>query len=335
VIHRYEEIVDSHLPTAWYKLYLNYLSAYIQSEQFDKAEIYVHKVDSVSGGTVALYEERAFILAWRKQYDQALEMINKAVETAQPVGKPQAMGAKMMILLEKGDVAASKQMFRDIVAVKDSVFNDKMNAQLDEIRTQYEVDKITAEKERNRNYFILALGGCVFLSLALGIWIFYSRAIIRKNRGLYLQIKEQDRLRHNVETLRARSVQTWHAASLQYDNENSNTQQRELISRLHNYLLHDKNFTKPDIDRDDVVSELITNKTYLFESVKTVTGKTLLEYINSLRLEEAKRLLESEHNLPTQTIADECGFHSRSTFYRLFDDQYHISPKEYRKMAKG
>ena len=68
----------------------------------------------------------------------------------------------------------------------------ELNAALDEIRTRYEVDKLEYEKkramdkiQRNRIYFLFASGGCVLLTFALCIWIYYSRAIVRKNRGLY------------------------------------------------------------------------------------------------------------------------------------------------------
>ncbi|GHT75994.1 hypothetical protein AGMMS50262_13000 [Bacteroidia bacterium] len=66
---------------------------------------------------------------------------------------------------------------------------DELTA-LEEMRTKYETDKHIAETQRNRNYFLFVLGGCILLALALGINIYYSRKIARKNRIMAGQIKE-------------------------------------------------------------------------------------------------------------------------------------------------
>jgi transcriptional regulator GlxA family with amidase domain len=69
-------------------------------------------------------------------------------------------------------------------------------------------------------------------------------------------------------------------------------------------------------------------------TIKAVTDKSLQEYINYLRLEEARRLLDSATHLTLEAIAVECGFNSYSTFYRLFREQYQITPASYRKLAE-
>ena len=332
-IRRYEEASRSRQPNAWLNKFRILLDAYRQSEQFEKAEIYCNKIDSLMNGTYPLYEERAAILSWRKRYNEALEMVDKAIETSNPAGKTQAMGMKMMILLSKGDVEASQQMFRDIVAAIDANHNEKTSAQLDEIRTMYEVDKIKAEKERVRNYLLFSLAGCLLLAVLLGIYIYYSRLILKKNRGLYRQIKEQDRLRKTVETLHEISPQA-KSPTEQQPETGGTTQQRQLVARFHQYLIDKQNYTKPEIELEEIITALATNRSYLFEAVKAVTDKTPKDYIHAMRLEEAKLMLETRFDLNIDVIAEECGFNSRSAFYRIFRDNYQINPKEYRKMAR-
>jgi AraC-like DNA-binding protein/Flp pilus assembly protein TadD len=347
VIKRYEEVSGASQPSAWFGQHLVYISAYIQSNQFDKAEIYCNKAEQMTNGEAVFYEERATILASRGQYKEALEMADKAIEFAKPTSKLQAMGAKMMIFLKKEGSGDSEQLFDEIITLLLSKHNDEMNAQLDEIRTQYEVDKHIAEKQRNRNYFLFALGGCLLLAIALGIWIYHSRTIVKKNRGLYRQIKEQDRLADeleamsrqyeqmtqldekdtDVETGRAPSLHIPHAPSLP-----GNKQQRQLVSHLREFLLKDRYFANYDLDIQNLVPEMATNRTSLFEAIKTVTGKTPMEFINSLRLDEAKRLLDNP-DLTIETIALDCGFTTSSTFYRQFRERYRITPAEYRKIA--
>jgi AraC-like DNA-binding protein len=107
-----------------------------------------------------------------------------------------------------------------------------------------------------------------------------------------------------------------------------------LVSHLREFLLKDNYFAKFDIDIQELIPEMATNRTSLFEAIKAVTGKTPMEYINSLRLEEAKRLLD-DSNLTIETIAFECGFNTARTFYRQFREKYRISPTEYRNIAKN
>ncbi len=332
VIRRYEEASRSRQPNAWLNLYMTYLDAYRQSGQIDMAEVYIKKIDSFSNGTIPLYEERAAIFMGRKQYAQALEMADKAIETARTEAKLQHLGMKMMILTGMGDVEAAQLQFREIVAEMDARHNEKMNAQLDEIRTQYEVDKIKAEKERIRNYLLFALGGCLLLTVILSIYIYYSRLIQKKNRGLYLQIKEQDRL---AEEMRQLIVETGRAPSPPPEIASANRKQKILVNQLQEYLLKNNRFAQTDFDRDDLVAALGTNKTYLFEAVKLVTGKSLQEYVNHLRLEEARHLIDLHPELTIEAIALDSGFNTTRTFYRLFRELYKISPADYRKAGSN
>ena len=337
VIRRSEEKSGFSMPDAWIERYLVYLGAYRQTDQADEAEFYCNLIDSISNGTMPLYEERAAIFLERGQYEEALEMADKALETVRPEGRIQAMGGKMMVLLRKGDVEGSELMFHEIIIALTERHNAQMNAQLDEIRTHYEVDKINAEKERIRNYLLFALAGCLLLAILLGVYIYYSRLVTNKNRGLYRQIKEQDslakeleRMKHLYETEAAVIPEAESVAA-----PAGNRQQQQLVAQFHKYIQGEPNDIRPDkIDLDKMVADLATNRTYLFEAVKAVTDKTPVDYIYSMRLEEAKQLLEARLDLNVEVIAEECGFNSRSTFYRLFRERYQISPTMYRKMAR-
>ena len=337
-IKRYEEESGAVMPNAWLNQYMIYIFAYVELKQYDKAGIYCDKVEHMSNGTIIPYAARAAILASHGQYAEALKMADKAIETAYPKYKLKAMTTKMNILLKTEGNKSTEKLFEDIIDLQISEHNERMNAQLDGIRTQYEVDKHVAEKERQRNYFLFTLGGCALLSIVLGIWIYYSRTIVRKNRGLYRQIKEQDRLADELEAMTRQYEQMRQLTPPPAEIEHTQSlpgsqQQRQLVSRLREYLLKDNYFTALDFDIQEIISKLATNRTSLFEAIKVVTGKSLLEFINSLRLDEAKRLLDNSE-LTIVTIAMECGFSTSRTFYRQFRERYRITPTEYRKMVK-
>jgi AraC-like DNA-binding protein len=343
----YEEESKSHQPTTWMNLWRIYMNLYVNTERYDMAEIYCNRLDSIGGGmsvqhTIA--NARARIYHSRRQYASALDMTDKAL--ALTGGNLNQINAtqllRLMILCSMRGIDDIHELFKEASNLRDSIRNTEFNERLDHVRMQYEVDRIEAEKERaviekvrNRNYFLFAAGGCVLLVITLGIWVYYSRTVMRKNQGLYLRLKEQDGLAEELEKIKTQYQPAKEDLS---DDENSgqqgNAQQRRLVARLKDYMLRDNNYAKTEIERDKVVYQLTTNKTYLFESVKAVTGKSLQEYINELRIVEAKRLLQAQPDLSIQSIVDSCGFTSRSTFYRLFDEHYQISPSEYRKFAR-
>ena len=64
---------------------------------------------------------------------------------------------------------------------------------------------------------------------------------------------------------------------------------------------------------------------------KAATGNTLIGHIQNLRIEEAKRLLETT-GLPADDIAARAGYENLTFFRRLFRRSTGMTPGEYRKM---
>lgn len=64
---------------------------------------------------------------------------------------------------------------------------------------------------------------------------------------------------------------------------------------------------------------------------KAATGVTLIEYVQNLRIEEAKRLLETGH-MPVEEISVAVSYDDTSFFRRLFKRSTGLSPSQYRRM---
>jgi transcriptional regulator GlxA family with amidase domain len=67
---------------------------------------------------------------------------------------------------------------------------------------------------------------------------------------------------------------------------------------------------------------------------KQATGMSPIEYVHTLRLEEAKQLLESD-DAPVEAIAQEVGYEDAAFFGRLFRRKVGITPIQYRKRFRG
>lgn len=91
-----------------------------------------------------------------------------------------------------------------------------------------------------------------------------------------------------------------------------------------------ENFIK-DIKIYDVAKHFQLSRTYFCELFKQYTNKTFNEYINDLRISQAKHLLLSTKSSITD-IAYSSGFNDSSSFSRKFLKKTGTSPSEFRKM---
>ena len=84
------------------------------------------------------------------------------------------------------------------------------------------------------------------------------------------------------------------------------------------------------LSADDISKELFTSRTQLHRKIKALTGMSITEYFNHIRVEKAKELLEST-NLTISEIAYEIGYQDISYFSKTFKKAYDISPSMFRK----
>jgi len=82
-----------------------------------------------------------------------------------------------------------------------------------------------------------------------------------------------------------------------------------------------------------VVEQFNVPERTLKRRFKIATGSSLMEYLQNLRVEEAKRLLESRE-LPVDEISVVVGYEDPSFFRRLFKRRTGLTPSQYRRMFK-
>ena len=67
---------------------------------------------------------------------------------------------------------------------------------------------------------------------------------------------------------------------------------------------------------------------------KAATNKSPTEYLQSVRLGQAKGLLK-DSNLNVAEIAHQVGYYDSSYFTELFTKAYGLNPKEYRRLVRN
>lgn len=91
-----------------------------------------------------------------------------------------------------------------------------------------------------------------------------------------------------------------------------------------------RHFREPSVVTAAVVHLRVAERT-LKRRFKAATGLTLIDYVQNLRIEEAKRLLESTRRSAEDVGAD-VGYADGSFFRRLFKRRTGLTPAAYRRL---
>ena len=77
----------------------------------------------------------------------------------------------------------------------------------------------------------------------------------------------------------------------------------------------------------EIAGAIGTNSSYLSRLFHEETGMTVTEYLNRVRVERAKDLLEED--VPLKEIVHRCGFRSYGYFLKIFKEYIGKTPKEF------
>lgn len=110
----------------------------------------------------------------------------------------------------------------------------------------------------------------------------------------------------------------------------------EQVQRVERLMNEEHAYLEPDISVESLARRASLPERTLSRILNQHFGKNFFEFINSYRVEEAKRLLrapESQHWTILEVLAD-AGFTSKSTFNAIFKKQVGKTPSQYRKMTQ-
>jgi len=98
---------------------------------------------------------------------------------------------------------------------------------------------------------------------------------------------------------------------------------------LEEWLDKEKPYLNPEFQLSDLRQVLPMNRTYLSQLINSEYGCSFYQWVNDLRIREAKRLMTEQPDLKVQEIADRCGFSTRTTFTRTFTRVTGKTPSEW------
>ncbi len=300
----------------------------IDNREFEQARKMLDRAATLSKGqrgismTLWLKEEARYAEAMG-EYNRALNYLDKCYKLQLEhnnriaLVSTQQMRAGILMKLEQSQEAA--QIYSELLHQKDSIIQIDMAAQLDDISSIYKVDKLRIERTKLRLWLMVIVIFCVVLLLLLIGYFYYNRRLHAKNRAIYLQYQKQK----NSEEFIGEILKCNPAAKLQ-------NKDIELFLQIKKYLKDGNILSNPDLDRNMLAEALGTNYTYISNAIQAGSGISVNAYINQVRIDYACELLK----IDTYSIADiqaECGFQSRTSFYRAFKKQMDLSPTEFRR----
>ena len=92
-----------------------------------------------------------------------------------------------------------------------------------------------------------------------------------------------------------------------------------------------ENYSDPDMNVNEIAARFYLNPAYLSNMFKRNTDMKLLDYINKVRVEEAKKLLMANRDISVEELAEKSGFKNSRTFRRTFMKFEEVAPSKFTK----
>jgi DNA-binding response OmpR family regulator len=95
----------------------------------------------------------------------------------------------------------------------------------------------------------------------------------------------------------------------------------------------EKQIDNPDFSVEDISRDMCMNRVTFYRKILSLTGKTPIEFIRSIRLKRAAQLLEKSGKSVSE-IAYEVGFNNPKVFTKFFKEEFKVLPSQYAASIK-
>ncbi|WP_299337560.1 AraC family transcriptional regulator [uncultured Psychroserpens sp.] len=111
----------------------------------------------------------------------------------------------------------------------------------------------------------------------------------------------------------------------------------KLFVSIKNWIEDEKKYLNPDLNLGMVANQFNISNGYLSQLLNKHNDLNFNDYINSLRIIEAKEMLKNSSfdNYTITAIGLEAGFNSKSSFYSSFKKFVKLTPSQYKKSVRN
>ena len=121
-----------------------------------------------------------------------------------------------------------------------------------------------------------------------------------------------------------------HRTAVEEEKEETNPAYAAYRATLEAWLAKEKPYLNPDFQLLDLRQVLPLNRTYLSQLINAQYGCSFYQWVNDLRIKEAKRLLTENPEMKLKDIAQQSGFSSTTVFSRIFIRETGMTPRDWK-----
>ena len=217
--------------------------------------------------------------------------------------------------------ALSKALSDSLLAGKAHDYAVRYHLQEEQLKAQ--------EAEAASRLKSIIIGVCLLLfTIAVLVSLYYyhqKRVISEKNRALVRIINGLPPELPNDDQDTAADSSTDEATVVD----------ESLFNDIDAAIRNERLYTQVSLQRQDIIDRFGISRHTLNNLIGSYAkGKSFPQYINTIRLEEAKRLLDNQHDATLATIAEAVGF-TPANLREQFKRYYGMTPGEYRKQREN
>ena len=213
----------------------------------------------------------------------------------------------------------SADTYSRYVEYHDSISKRLTDRRLHDLTVLYRTE-IDREQRRITSIRLIALGGTSLLLLILfGVTLRHAVAERKRNRLLVERLHEFDRTTDKIASLSETKKEV---------SEDIST-----MLRLDRHMLNDRPYKDPGLGRKELADYVGLTQEALAQMIRSERNCSVHSYINSFRLDEARRVLDSGSEEAIADLASRLGFGTARTLQRSFKERFDMTPSQYRTAA--
>ena len=203
--------------------------------------------------------------------------------------------------------------------LKDSLYSNANAETLARYNAEFGNDQLLQENEQRKQFTHYIIIGSIIIALliALLVWWLMSRRMHVREEALQATINA---LRNEKED-----------ASLSQESSTLSEQDQQLLHQVMECVK--KGIENGKLSIETIASDVCLSRSQLNRRVKAITGVTTQQYVNRVRLEQARELLANP-TLQVSEVAYQCGFDDVASFSRSFRRAFGVSPSQHRNSDK-
>jgi AraC-like DNA-binding protein len=242
--------------------------------------------------------------------------------------KNELSAIKVRLNAYEGNIDEFEKSFSLYVDETTKIIVDNSNSDYEEWSIIYEKDELTnsleklatENKNKNRRIILYTIIIIIFIILLVVGIVFYLKLRTSYRKIFQLNHTSQDKPIHDKITSEI---------------DNNDQKLYLLFTEIQQLMESEKFYLKPSITISDVSTAIGSNDKYISLSVNKFARMNFNYYINTLRIQEAKKkLLEGNTESSIQDIAIACGFGNASSFIRVFKQITGLTPAYYVNLSK-